>query len=80
MTPILFPLIINSTIENLLEIIGCILIMLATPFVPFDLIACNRNKIEMSKNFRQTQVVTNNLADGALFLEEFNGGDGGSGA
>ena len=80
MTPILFPLIINSTIENLLEIIGCILIMLATPFVPFDLIASNRNKIEMSKNSRQTQVVTTNLADGALFLEEFNGGDGGSGA
>ena len=80
MTPILFPLIINSTIKNLVELIGDILIMLATPSVPFDLMACNRNKIKMSKNAWQTQGTTNNLADGALFLKEFNGGDGGSGA
>ena len=41
--------------------------MLATPFVPFDLLACNRNKIEMSKNARQTQGARKILLMGRFF-------------
>ena len=79
-TPIVFPSIIDTLIENLVGIGIGILIVLGAIFAPLCLANRNKDKNGITKNDQETSKQNSKTSDGGSFFGgDFASGDGGGG-